>query len=250
MNITMAVSLVHRQVSDNSVIDEGFDRCQNKHGWWHNHPLQKGEGILKSNKCDRSKRTSFSPSVDLRCILTDPVDNHKIWYNRTEIREMKAAATRKTSQLRHSCGDINPNISFLKNEACSSDSDLRRHASTPDNCGDSIATEDNNENHNTLSEKELRKARLRRLISQADEEVYIDMNQRQRSVRRRVNYYYAVMEEQERQYSEGIRDTKSLAEASASVSEEALSCASKTAKFDSILAKVILLGIKRKRSLR
>ena len=55
------------------------------------------------NDVQRSnKSVGFSSSANMRYVLIDPIDYHKLYYNQNEIKAMRSSAMNKNSQLRHS----------------------------------------------------------------------------------------------------------------------------------------------------
>ena len=122
------------------------------------------------------KNVSFSPSVSMRCVLIDPIDYHKLFYNELEIKAMKADAMNQiTAMLRHSSLQDNSDKSqlALQQEVLAS---LAMPRST------SAATDIYMTQSSVRPDP--REMRYQQLVAEIDREVKINMNVRRKSMRR------------------------------------------------------------------
>lgn len=216
------------------------------------------------NDVQRSnKSVGFSSSANMRYVLIDPIDYHKLYYNQNEIKAMRSSAMNKNSQLRHSMTTqpqqdlVSLLLQLHDNESTTcSGTTLGGSSAQPipplvhtSRRTHSAASQMNSLRRSTkLDPKETRYV----WIAELDKEVFISMEYRRNSTRRRLNHYAAVFDEQYRQVAAGYTkiNTLELASACVKTSEVAIDHALNTARKDETLANAILLGERLKCVLR
>lgn len=187
----------------------------------------------------RLSNVTFSPAVSMICILVEPTDKSKLYYNESEIKSMKADAMDQTkSALRHS---LHPegNTSPESTQTCIATGFGAEPMASRIPRAVSVAGEIQTTRLSLSPDpKELR---YQKLLSEIDREYKIDSLQRRRSMRLRHNHYCAVLDELDRQDDEGINDPSELAGVCAKLSKIALADATKIAKNEATIAKAVLL---------
>mmetsp|Transcript_29632 Transcript_29632/g.59047 ORF Transcript_29632/g.59047 Transcript_29632/m.59047 type:complete len:264 (+) Transcript_29632:157-948(+) len=197
----------------------------------------------------KPRRTvTFSPAVNMTCILVEPSDTSKLFYNESEIKSMKADAMDQTKfalrhSLHHECNTSpGSTITYLAGRPGAESAASRIPRSV------SVA----GEIHTTCSSlsPDPKELRYQKLLAEIDREYKIDSIQRRRSMRLRHNHYCAVLDELDRQEDEGINDLSELAEVCAKLSKVALADATKVAKNEATIAKAVLLEERLKAAIR